>query len=89
MKKLLVGLVVMTSLICTVCGSSANKSQMDDYELIRTLSAATQENEANTSMTLEAVQNVTEVVTELQHSSEGLREIAKDISENVKTFKLS
>lgn len=89
MKKLLVGFVVMTSLICTVCGSSANKSQMDDYELIRTLSAATQENEANTSMTLEAVQNVTEVVTELQHSSEGLREIAKDISENVKTFKLS
>lgn len=57
--------------------------------LLQTLSAATQENEANTSMTLEAVQNVTEVVSDLQNSSAGLRDIAKDISENVRIFKLS
>ncbi len=57
--------------------------------LLHTLSAATQENEANTSMTLEAVQNVTEVVSDLQNSSAGLRDIAKDISENVRIFKLS
>ena len=68
--------------------SKLNDAKNSIIEQIRTLYAKTQENETNTSMTLEAVHNVTDVVNELKNSSQDLRRIANDISDNVKIFKM-
>ena len=57
-------------------------------DMIQNLSASTQENEVNTSLTLEGVDNVTEVVRNLQKASRGLKEIADNIAENMNIFKV-
>ena len=68
--------------------SKLNDAKNSIIEQIQTLYAKTQENETNTSMSLEAVHNVTDVVNELKNSSQDLRRIANDISDNVKIFKM-
>lgn len=56
--------------------------------LIQTLSSATQESEKNSSTTLESARMVKEVMEDMLTASDGLKEMAEDISGSVSTFKM-
>lgn len=56
--------------------------------LIQTLSSATQESEENTSTTLESAQTVKEAMGDMLTASDGLKEMAEDLSGSVSTFKM-
>lgn len=57
-------------------------------ESIDKLSSVSEENEANTDMTLKAAIKVSDGVTSLRESSGNVKDIAKDINDNMKAFKL-
>lgn len=57
-------------------------------ESVDKLSSVSEENEANTDMTLKAAIKVSDGVTSLKESSNNVKNIAKDINEDMKAFKL-
>lgn len=56
--------------------------------LIQTLSSATLESEENTSTTLESAHTVKEAMGDMLTASDGLKEMAEDLSGSVSTFKM-
>lgn len=68
-------------------------SNLDDAKtsivnLIHMLSTATHESEENTNTTLESAHMVKSVVEDMLTASDGLKDMAKDISGSVSTFKI-